>query len=217
MNCPNCNKEQADDVAECANCGFILAKWRAAQAAQAAGTAPAPMPMESEGSGSQTLILLVTGVLLIGGVGFYLYGGSASGDEGESGMILGPGYCALSGEVVDLFRLDPVADAQLTLKPKGRARSDKAGRFFVKVKAGIPYHLNLAHAQFKTTYVEGSWKDAAFDQRVRASRMLEKAGTEDDPSAKTIECVSGEERSLTLGLVPKNLTPDEKKDIDAIP
>ena len=216
MQCPNCSKEQADDAAECGYCGFILSKWKAAQAAQPSAPA-APRPMESEGSGSQTLILLVVGILLVGGAGFFLYGGGSAGDEGESGMTLGPGYCALSGEVIDLYRLDAVVDAQFTLKPKGRTRSDKSGRFFVKVKAGIPYHLSVAHPQFKPTFVEGAWRDAAFDQRVRASRLLEKAGTDDDPSAKPFECASGEERSLTLGLVPKNLTPEEKKDIDAVP
>lgn len=216
MLCPNCSKEQGDDAAECGNCGFILAKWRAAQAAQASGTA-APRPMVVEESGGQTWVLIVAGVLLVGGGMFFLYGSGDAGDSGEAGMALGPGYCALSGEVLDLYRLDPVKNAQLALKPKGQARSDKSGRFYAKVKAGIPYHIKLTHPDFDPTFIDGSWRDANFEQRVRASRLVAKAGLADDPSDKAYECASGVELSLTLGLVPKTITLDEKKDIDAVP
>ncbi|MBI4349122.1 MAG: hypothetical protein HY553_19955 [Elusimicrobia bacterium] len=214
MKCPNCNREAADDAVECANCHFVISKWRSAQSARPAA-APEPKAPSGEDSGLQPWILALAGLVLVVGVFFVLHG-SGDADSGEGGS-LGPGYCAFSGVVIDLYRLEPVKRAQFTLRPKGAARSDGAGRFYVKVKSGIPYRLQIEHADFKPTWLEGAWRDATFEQRVRASRILEKAGTEDDPSTKPLECRSQEERSLTVGLVPKAVSPEEKKDIDAVP
>lgn len=214
MKCPNCSKDANDDAVECVHCGFVLSKWRSAQAALPAATAAAPSP-SGDDSGMQPWILATLGLVLIAGVFFVLHG-SGDADSGEAGIPLGPGYCAFSGQVIDLYRLEPIKDARLTLKPKGAARSGRAGRFYVKVKSGIPYRIQIAHGDFHPMWLEGSWGEATFEQRVRASRILEKAGTDDDPSTKPVECSSQEERSLTVGLVPKSVSADEQKDVDAV-
>lgn len=235
MKCPNCSKDASDDADECLNCGFILAKWRAAQAAGASGAtmgsataveAPARVASGSEGVSMETLALF--GLLLLA-FGYYWFFERAGAPYSGPNRVVGRNECAFSGEVLDLYRLQPVGGVRVNLTPRAVAVTDADGKFFVKVKPGKPYAVELAHARFRPGYVEGfgrDWREAPWEQRVRAARPMVEAQAAADPAAPAaapsarpaeLDCDPGQERVFNFALVPLTVTGDEQAAIDKVP
>lgn len=227
MTCPNCSKPVTEADQECLNCGFILSKWRAAQAGQASGAvsgggggSTTVLPRQSAGEDSSAGVkletLLLFGLFLSVALYYFVFKPRAGGEGAVS-----RGKCAVSGEVLDIYKLQPVSGVRLVFGPRSQAMTDGFGKYIATLSPGATHQALLSHGQYKPAPIEGfgrDWREATFEQRVRAARVAEAlaAAPSGAPAGAELKCTAGEEQVFNFALVPLSVGTDEKALIDAV-
>jgi len=208
MKCPHCQAEEPEGATECPSCGFIYAKWRAAQA----GT-NTPVPVARKEEESSPVVLwggLAAAVLAY--VFFFRQPAPAPASEAAPRQAqTGPaapaqaaepvpeGWWRLQGRVVDITRSKPVAGVLLVLKPGGaRAVTDSNGLYQLSGAPidGTNYVLDVTHPRFRPEHLSGSMDDVEHEYKARG-------GCPSTLDPETLSPRGGELVQRDFGLCPR--------------
>ncbi len=236
MKCPNCGYEAAEGTDECPKCQLVFRKWqdRAERQAVEEHVSSTEEPGKKDDS-SLTLRLFVMFLVCAG-----LYwlvrpsdkqadsspapettaapaqpAGDAPGQDAQQLAVAGPAEArwGFEGKVVDLLDGKPVLGAKIYFSDPSTGRNfstetDYDGHYSLEVKpleAG-GYLAQIMHPEFEGRWWEG--KNAKLGKKQRYQLAGRSAGDAIAYSGK-----SGAGTVVDFAVVPKTLTPEEKKDL----
>ena len=227
MQCPNCRHEEDDAAAECSQCGFVLAKWRARlQQAQAGQPAPLVQPPAAAKPASG-VDLSIWILLLIATVGVWRLTRSgqdaASGQAPAAAVGTGASVAAIpedswrfEGRVLDLLRGSPIKGAKVAFLDWETGHqyedvTDDEGRYGVNVE--IRWKRGYAAEISHPLYLPRHWNGAALaaDRKERLRLGLEPTPTDADSP-----CYRGTRKpvpvTLDFALFPQDLSEAERQE-----